>query len=482
MEKEKFLTGHEIFDKIVDIYYGSALLVLDGGYGEALHFLMNLIKTQRPMRLIFEWNRSPTKEVVFITPLTLNDISITINELRRSAQESVLIHEYLADLLIKYEHEVILKLLETWKYEIRNNRTIEFYLLPKGTFPEMEKKILAIFDGGLEVRKLQTKRLDVCEFIPIKCCHPEWNLRPVKYEYKDNRVLIEWYGEMTDRLIQLSPELVDERIRYYERNLTGLKLKISHKELTKPLTEYLWFFSHFDDKTLLNIKLLFPESFNDLLKKIAVWELQGYLRVVEVEEKPIKNIKQIKKEQISFKTKLALNMPSWLFFRILGIKEGARIPGSIYNRERKLMFEFLKNMFGYTEAEYKEAIEKFLKIKEEFHQIIGRQRALEAIQEIGENPLIKLDMKYVSKIMKLTLYFGFRLKCDVETVNNNVFRVRVPDCFLCKDTSSEIPICSAITGALSGAASVIFKEPAYAKEIKCKATGHDECVFELKIG
>lgn len=479
---EKFLTGHEIFDEIVDIYYGSALLVLDDGYGEARHFLMNLIKTQKPIRLMIGWDHSPTKEVVFVAPLTLNDVSIAINKLRRNAQKTVLIHEYLSDLLIKHEHESILKLLEIWKYEVQNNKTVEFYLLPKGTFPEIEKKILAIFDGGIEVRISQTKMTNVREFVPIKCCHPEWNLRSVKYEYRDNRVLIEWYGEMTDKLTRLSPDLVNERIKYYEENLTHLKLKINHRRLVKPVTESLWLFSHFfDDKTLLDVKLLFPEDFNNLLKKIAIWELQGYVSIVEAEEKPIKNIKQVEKERVNFKTRFALKLPSWFFFKFLNIKEGARVPGSIYNMERKFMFEFFKNILCAADAECNEKIEKFLKIKEEFHQMIGRHRALEAIQEIGENPLKKLDIKYLPKVIKLTLYFGYRLKCSVERINTNVFRIRVPACFLCKNTTSEIPVCSAITGAISGAVSVTFKEKVQVKEIKCKATGHEECVFELKI-
>jgi len=478
---KKFLVGHEIFDEITSIYYGSAMLVLDDGYGEALRFLMNLIKAQRPIRLMSGLGRSPTENVVFVTLSNLNDVSITVNELRRNAQENVLIHEYLPDLLIKYEHDTILKLLEAWKHEIQNNRTVEFYLLPKGAFPEMEKKILAIFDGGLEVRLSHTKRLTVREFIPIKCCHPEWNLRPVRYEYKDNRVLIEWYGEMTDKLMRLSPELVDEKVKYYKTNIDRLKLKIVRRELTEPLMEYLWFFSHFDGAPLLDVKLLFPESFDSLLKKIAVWELQGYLRVVEVEKEQIKHVEPVKNKQISFKTRFALSLPPWFFFRFLGIKEGARLPGSVYNIEGRLMFEFLKNLVCSDETEYRETIEKLIRIKEDFHQIIGRQRALEAIREIGENPMNKLDIKYLPKIIILTLYFGFRLKCNVETVSSNVFRVRVPDCFLCRDATSEIPICAAITGALSGAASLTLKEPVRAKEIKCKATGHEECVFELRI-
>jgi len=242
---KKFLVGHEIFDEITNIYYGSAILVLDDGYGEALRLLMNLIKAQRPIRLMSGWGRSPTENVALVTLSNLNDVSITVNELRRNAQENVLIHEYLPDLLIKYEHDTILKLLEAWKHEIQNNRTVEFYLLPKGAFPEMEKKILAIFDGGLEVRLSHTKKLTMREFIPIKCCHPEWNLRPVRYEYKDNRVLIEWHGEMTDKLMRLSPELVDEKVKYYKTNIARLKLKIGRRELTEPLTEYLWFFFTF---------------------------------------------------------------------------------------------------------------------------------------------------------------------------------------------------------------------------------------------
>ncbi|PUA31527.1 MAG: hypothetical protein B9J98_06155 [Candidatus Terraquivivens tikiterensis] len=479
---KKFLTGHEVFDEIADIYYGSALLVLDSGYGEALRFLMNLMKRQGAVRLVLGEGPSSREGLIFIKPSTLNDISIAVNDLRRRNQRSVLIHEYLPDLLIKYEHDPIMKLLETWKHEIRNNMTVEFYLLPKGAFPEMEKKILAIFDGGLEVRLSQSKRLTFYDFIPIRCCRPEWNLRPVRYEYRDDRILMEWQGEMTDRLMLPLPWLVDERIRYYMENLARLKLRVNRKDLTEHFTEYLWFFSYFNDKTLLDVRLLFPEIFEDLLKKIAIWESQGYVSVSEVEEKPVKYVEPVKKGRLSFKTRLALGMPPRLFFNFLGIKEGARVPGSVYNIERNAMFELINILVGGAETERREVVERLLRIREDFHQLIGRQRALEAIREIGENPLERLDMKYLPKIMALTLYFGFRLKCTVETVSGNVFRIRVPDCFLCMDTVSEIPICAPITGALSGTASVVFKEPVRTKEIKCKATGHDECVFELKVG
>ncbi|MEM3624658.1 MAG: V4R domain-containing protein, partial [Nitrososphaerales archaeon] len=59
--------------------------------------------------------------------------------------------------------------------------------------------------------------------------------------------------------------------------------------------------------------------------------------------------------------------------------------------------------------------------------------------------------------------------------------VTVYDCFLCEGVRSIRPICRSINGALVGACSITFKKMISCKEIKCKALGDENCVFELKI-
>ncbi|MEM2909537.1 MAG: 4-vinyl reductase [Halobacteria archaeon] len=481
---KKFFTEHEVFDEISNIQVGNSILVLDGGYGEALYFLEKLLKSKYYIVIRHKIEQRVIGRQITIEFSTLNDLSIKVNNIRRSNEEKIIIHDYLSDLLINFDPDLVLKLLLVWKEEAQKNETVEFYILTKDAFTIIEKKLLSLMDGGIEVEVKLQKEIKQLSFTLIKCCKPEYNLKPIKFIVSDDELLIEWMGEFTNKIPAITAEMLKEKIRFYEENLNNLRIVKGEKDYVNVSFENLWIFSQIDGMHLLMVKMLYPDIFNSLLRKIATWDILGYIKVVadEGDDPWLKNAKKLmSKNGISLKTKVALNLPSRFFHTIQGISGLPKVPAKIYTMEKRSIFEFLRHITAGGKEEHDAMFENLLRLEEKFHEFVSRKKALEDIVVQKENPLNSLEPKYISKIITLTLYYGYRLKVDVRSLNNEKIRVTVPDCYMCEGISSSLAICTAITGAIKGTLSVVFKRPVDGKEIKCKAVGDDVCEFEFNF-
>ncbi|MEM0457172.1 MAG: 4-vinyl reductase [Nitrososphaerota archaeon] len=481
---KKFFTGHEVFDEISDIQVGNSILVLDGGYGEALYFLEKLLKSKDYIIIRHKIEQQVIGKQITIQFSTLNELSIIVNNIRRENKEKIIIHDYLSELLINFDPDSVLKLLLIWKTEVQKNETVEFYILTKDAFAIIEKKLLSLMDGGIEVEVKPQKEIKQLSFTLIKCCKLEYNLKPIKFIIRDGELLIEWMGEFTNKIPKITAETLKEKIKFYEDNVENLRIIKGEKEYVNILSEDLWLLSQIDGMPLLMVKMVYPDIFNSLLRKIAVWETLGYVKlVIDKDGDPwLNNVKKLmNKKGINLKTKVALNLPSKFFHTVQGISSLPKVPAKVYMMEKRSMFEFIKHITAGSKEEHDVMFENLLNLEEKFHEFISRKKALEDIVVQKENPLNSLEPKYIPKIIMLTIYYGYGLKSDVKFLNNEKIKVTIPDCYICENISSSLPICTAITGAIKGALSVVFKRPVSGKEIKCKAIGNDVCEFEFSF-
>ncbi|MEM3624881.1 MAG: V4R domain-containing protein [Nitrososphaerales archaeon] len=478
---DRFYTGHELFDEIFTINYGSSILILDENFKEGIDLLKAIFKKKKPFELVSYEVKTSGGQVLKIGDLSLSDASVNINKLREDFKGSVIIHNYLPDFLIKYETDAFLRMLEGWRDRIKSNKTVEFYILPKGAFLEVEKKIMSIVDGVIEIKVKREGKGFGLSFIVMRCCDPEYHLHEFRYKIEGSNLLIEWEGEYRDRLPIITFDEIMSRVESYKRDIQFLRVERGATLPTSlPVYDY-WLLSQIEGKDMFYIKILFYERFDEILEKIAKWHILGYIRVVKKAEKLIDERKFNIGKPISWKTKIALNLPLGFTKWFLSRDRIRAVPVDVYSAEKRAIFEFLKIFFGESTELGIESLDNLLSLEEGFHEVVGRSTAAERIRKLGEDVTKSIDIKYLPKIVKTTLYIGYKLDCNVKEVSPDLFLVTVYDCFLCEGVRSIRPICRSINGALVGACSITFKKMVSCKEIKCKALGDENCVFELKI-
>ncbi|NWG09442.1 MAG: hypothetical protein HXX80_03910 [Nitrososphaerales archaeon] len=478
---DRFYTGHEIFDEIVTINHGSSILVLDESFIEAKNLLSTLFRREKPFELVSHGVETPSGQVIVMGDLSLSDASVNINKLREGSKSSIIIHSYLPDFIIKYEAGAFLRTLEGWLDRIKSNRTVEFYLLPKGAFHEVEKKIMSIVDGVIEIRvKREGKRFGL-SFIAMRCCKPEWHLHEFRYKIEGSKVLIEWEGEYRDKFPLITLDEIRQRVEGYKKDLPFLRIECGTGLPTGLSTHDYWLLSQLEGRDMFSLKMLFHERFDRIVEKIAKWHILGYVRVIKKAEKLVDERKFNIGRSVSWKTGLALRLPPVITRWVVGRKPTKSIPADVYVAEKRAVFEFLKTFFGESTELGIESIENLLNLEEGFHELVGRSTTLERIRKLGEDVTSSIDLKYLPKIIKITLHIGYKLDCDIKEDSPDRFLVNVYDCFLCEGIKSIRPVCRSISGALTGACSLTFKRIINCSETKCKALGDEHCVFELKV-
>ncbi|MCP8316600.1 MAG: 4-vinyl reductase, partial [archaeon] len=397
------------------------------------------------------------------------------------AKSSIIIHSYFPDFIIKYEPEAFLRLLGTWRDHIKDNKTVEFYLLPRGAFPEVERKMMSVVDGVIEIKVKREGKGFGLSFIVMRCCKPEWHLHEFRYKIEDSKVLIEWEGEYTDKLPIITLDEIKYRVENYKKDLPFLKVELGPgTSMGLPASDY-WLLSHIEGKDMFSLKILFYERFDEILEKIAKWHISGYLRVVKKGERLVDEREFNIGKSVSWRTRLALRLPLWVTRRAVNREHVQSIPADVYAAEKRAMFEFLKIFFGESTELGMESLENLLTLEEGFHELVGRATTAERIQKLGEDVTGSIDLKYLPKIAKIVLQIGYKLDCEINKVSPEGFLLTVRDCFLCEGIRSAKPVCRAINGALTGACSLTFKRIINCKEIKCKALGDENCLFELKV-
>ncbi|MEM2896797.1 MAG: 4-vinyl reductase [Candidatus Bathyarchaeia archaeon] len=478
---EKFKTGHEIFDEISSFPVGSFISVLDKTHFESSIFLNALLSSNKNQKrhvcLLSPYHiESPFGTVKLdLQRMSLQEISIAINKLREDLKCGVIIHNYLPHLLVKESEELVLKMIESWYGKSTEKETTEFFTLPKETFLIFEKKFNSLTYGSIEITIRREKDV-VQQFLSIsRACKPEYHMREFQYMVKDNKLLIKWGDEFTDTLPKEEELIIKEKVNYLKTHLHSLKLSsgsFGHYNLS--LYEQL-LFSQIIEKRLDDVQTLFPETFEELLRKIAIWNIKGLIKPEEVEEiRP-----KLLKNKLKLSTRIAFSLPTKISLLML-YGRPASVPADCYLALKKAAESFANIL---TETTKTSVDIKFEDLENFFQEMAGRIASMEHITKAHEDPqTVKLDISYLPKMVSLSLFHGWRLKPEIkkdETMPDTYY-INLRKCFLCKDVKSERSACKILSSIIVGMCSIVFKEKFSCEEIKCKAMGHESCVFLLK--
>lgn len=468
----KFKTEHEVFDELADLNLGSSVLVLDETHFESLRFLNALLKgahlfaVQSP-EVEFETHKLDLRERV------LNDLNILMGKFRRSIKRGIIIHHYLPHLLVKEDENRILAMLEDWMTRTREKSLIELYTLPQGTFPNFERKLQSLCDGTISIKIEKKAEIYRSVFTLAGICKPEFHFLEYPYKLEDDKLLIKWGEGFTDRIPREDKSQIDEKKNFLKRNLHSLKIiKGRASPQFKNPIDYL-IYTQIIGRKIYFLQLLFPEDFEEILEKIARWDILDYIELKKVDSHKIEPMKK----PISIKTKFALSIPTKISSKLLRPGTHHIVPVDVYQAIRNASVAFGSVIVS--------ALREPVKIKmsdlEKFYQeVSARITAVESIQRVGEDPRNKLDLKYIPKIISVTLLAGFNTASITEKEGKDVFKIRIKDCPMCKELEGTEMMCQGLAGTLVGACAVTFKEKFSCREIKCKAMGDNECVFLLR--
>ncbi len=484
---KRFTVGHRIFDNIVDINYGTSILMLDETFSEANKLLKMLLRgnANRTGSQFFEVVPHSSLDVggnvIEIGDEPLTNISININKLRRRFNNLPFIYTVLPDMIIKNQPDDILRLLMAWQKNIRENGTIEFYILPKDTFQDLERKILSIVDGAIEVRVDQANNRYRSYLKPIRCCKPEFHLKEFQYRVESGRILIQWKDRFTDELFSYDLEEISSRVEDYNRNLRFLKITRGEKSDSQLSVYDYWMVSQIQDKLLSEIKEIFPEKFDWILEKIASWQISDVIRVVKTTDLLSSTASQ--KIRVSKITRIALNLPTWLTTMFIRFRTGRprTTPLDAYLYNRKATLAFIKMLFSTLDLQEADYTDRLLEMQKRFNEMGARETAVKHTKLLGENASLKLDMVYFPKILDLTFNTTYRVKPLITKVSETEYLLKFRECFECNEVSYSKPICSAIEGIVEGICGAIFKIDAKCKEIECKALKDQACLFKTEF-
>jgi len=454
---------------------GSLVLVLDQGHFHSVVFLNALLSNVQqkiPIKIVtFQDVSTKFNQVRLETVKSVSDLGILLSTHRDRMKQGIIIHHYFPNILIQLNEDMVLKLVEHWVTQIQGKPFLEFITLPGDTFPSFEKKLQVVLQGTIRLGVKDVEGEYAHTFSLLRACRPEYHGREFLYTVKDSRLLIKLGEEFIDRLPTSLQEQIRQRKIYLAENVSSLKVVIGDltgKNLTP--TDHL-LLTQMHGMHLRDIQLLFYDMFEEILNKLSEWIVRGAIQTVKTEDK--RSVEA--GEKVGSLTKLALSLPPPLSTKMLG------------GFTRSVPIESLlgvKKSVGAILETYlpsrKEPKEDLASAERLIHEIAARITAASRTELAGENPWKKLDIRYLPRIVYLTLYIGFKLKSKTVKKSDVLYEVTVKDCFACEEMKSDRPVCHMISGTLAGALSQAFKTRLVCDEVKCKAMGDSECVFSVR--
>ena len=481
---KNFETGHELFDYIIDFRMGTFTSILDKTYTESLSFLNALFSHSKklPVYIISRQDLETPFDIirVDVTEKSMNDLNLTIADIRNKVKKGIIIHYYLPHLLLKENEDALLKMFSYWSGKIAETELIEFFPLPQDTFPPFEKKLQALTDAVIVIKIEKSEDAYRQYFSIPRGSKPIYHLTEFPYIIENGQLLIKWGDEYRDKPPEEFGEDLEKNKEFLYENLYSLQVMpgpFSIEDQKLPSYEYL-LISQCIGRRLDEIVLLFPEQSDYILENLAKWKLRGLVSFEDAEMN--KATHQIK--PMSFSFELALNLPTSVTMFLLNLMRR-----NSENRPRMVSYDAYMAMKKSAEALAKifipkssEAIAQLSEFESFFQEIASRQTAIEHSASLGENPELKLELQYLPKICTLTLLSGYNMPSVTREMGPNEWNLEIEDCHICRDEESVTPTCQMLSGTIVGALSVVFKEKFECKEIYCKAMGDEACVFHIK--
>lgn len=474
----RFLSGHEVFDEVVSLDYGSSILMLDDSLTETRYFLSALFGQPR-LTQSFDVAEITSRKAFFpgealvLAEQPLVYVSASINDFRRKHRRAVLIHNYLSDFLIQYDPQEVLRFLEVSQKDIVENETVEFYALSRGTYPDVERKLGSILDGMIELLVNQENHF----LTPIRCCKPDYHRKSFEYIINSNRLLIKWGVEFTDHLSVRGESEIKGRMKYLSENRHYLLIVRGPRDVpeSEPIRGKL-LLSQVLGRNLDHVLTLFQEKQEGLLRQLANWHVEGYIDLAKTSSAKIPAVKK----KLSWRTRFLLALPSSIAAKMVSMKGLNRslIPAEAYLVRRKSDEAFYSLLFPSMRKEPSVSLES---IEEFLQDISTRVVTYDVIERLGEDPRNSLDLQFLPKIITIMLRAGYSVKPKIKAINQNHFQARLTSCPVCYQLKSDKPSCQSLTGAIIGNASVCFKQELSCTETQCIAKGDDACVFDIVL-
>jgi len=425
----RFFTGNKVFDEIVDLSYGMAVLVLDETMHEGRLFLLTLLK-DHPVAEVVSTRQSPeSSRRLHIEIDNPQDVSIQLSRLRKNLTRQVLIHTYLQEILVRYGEETALKLVDNMISDIKRAGNIEFFLLPKGTFANFERKLMAVVDGALEISVQRLQSGVDYAFTPIRISSPEYHLKPVSYVYDEGGLKI-----FPSKTI-VNPAVIEELAEKISIDREGVLAWGAASPKNMPVSEY------FMVKELVGLRLAWiGEIFKDMpetsYRKVAEYVYKRYL---SVEKKSPTGLRERLKNYVSMMRMLTYPEPVAFLGELCSYLGENLSKDEVRNRIRR-MREFFARMYvyamQYTSEDYGTAVENVL-------EIVLRSGA------------------------------KFRKKAE------NIYIIEVKECRLCSEPSADGQMCvEAVTDLVRGVTGCVLGAGVELSETQCISRGGKRCVFQ----
>ncbi|GBC68951.1 hypothetical protein HRbin01_00641 [archaeon HR01] len=479
VHEARIYTGHSLFDHIVHLYPGMSVLVLDETFSEG----RNLIKTLfRDPEMLTEIHSShyavPEKSRIAISLESLQDVSIQVNQLRRTIQSRVLVHSYLPELLIRRGSDEVLRLLEIWKKDVAQTNHLEFYLLPKGTFEDLEKKLMAVLDGVLEISVVRKENIFNYYFTPIRVCDPQYHLKTFQYKLVGGSLLIEWEGQFIDKLPgPASPEEILRALTERSEGYVIEKKEVSIENIS--FNDYLLLTS-LNGRRVSEVRQLFPDRWDEIVEKLSRWVLAGMVKLVEVEPEP----KLGQRNSLKLKSRLLLSIPSSLSLKLIRMSRGfigsrvRTVPLDAHIAVLTAMKNVVDFVFG-DRPDLKLEVQQSTRF---FGELSARETALKYVKILEGTPYTVFKPEHLPKIVALTLKTGWDLDISIVEKDEDTYVFEISDCHLCKDVRSETPFCDKfVSSVVVGAIAICYRIKSECYEFMCRATGADRCAFQITL-
>lgn len=478
----RFLFGHEIFDEIVTAEFGSSILVLDENFIESKELISALIRKTDWASPVNSIEVTSGKASLGSGALTVGlpgeDLaytSATLNEFRRSHRRWVIVHNYLPEFLVRYKSEDLLRLIESWRGTISENETVEFFLMPKGTFPETERVLKSVVDGVISISRRPEARFPT--FSVVRSSPPEFAGKDFEYLIEGGRLLIKWGKDFVDRLPVSNEDRIRDRMKYLEDNSRFLKIvKGPNAEtLDMPLEEKM-IISQVIDKDVEQVLTVFCDRRHGILERLVRWSLARYIVFVNSDKTWSKPVKK----SPSLRTRLALRLPtrlaSWLITK--AALSNKMMPIDAFWMKSKVDMAFYSSLFPKGLPTLSLELEN---IHEFIQDVATRLLTYEVIKKLGEDPRDSINIRYLPKIVGMMLKMGYSTDTKIEEAGEGAIRVKIKSCPVCEGVRTDKSYCSALAGAIKGNAAMCFKRKATCEETSCKAIGDEECVFYLEL-
>lgn len=479
MEKSNLVKfSSEVFNEIVNVSWGSSVLVLDETFFEAVPFVTGLLSNAIPPDKVyyvsFQSVDLPFKTLKLDPDLTLSELNKTIENTRQKiAPYGVLIHHYLPRLMIKEDDASILNILNLWSTKTSSYNLLEFYILPLGAFTQLERKIHPIMNGTITIGQSKTEPPQLA-FTAEDICRFQYQFREFPYALKEGRLLVKWLEEYTDYLKLEKLEQIQQKIDFLKNNLGGIRIIPTDLPLMGLTLQERWLFSQIINKPLWEIASLFPDRLNETLALIARWNVVGLLTL----EKTRTSVKTsiIIKKKLKLINRLALKLPVKFSVRLL-TKSPRVVPVDTYRALRSSVEIFLQST-NLTQQSSKllTSVEKL------FQETTARKVVLEKLTQNKEPLNIKFEIKYLPKIVAITFHTmtGNSNIPNIRQKSDSLWEITLDDCPYCEGAKSETPLCHMVEATLVGTCAVLFKEGFSCEEVRCRAVGEEACIFHLK--